>query len=49
VPQPTIWDNIIIDLKTAGYGGRALNMIAVAQDRDKSRAVVNTVTNLQVL
>ena len=39
-------DNIKNDLQKVGYGG--LNWIDLAQDRDKWRALVNAVKNLQV-
>jgi hypothetical protein len=39
-------DNIKMDLVEIGWGG--LDWIGVAQDRDKWRALVNAVMNLQV-
>jgi hypothetical protein len=39
-------DNIIMDLGEIGWDGR--DWIELAQDRDKWRALVNTMTNLQV-
>jgi hypothetical protein len=39
-------DNIKIDLLEIGWGG--VDWIGLAQDRDKSRAVVNVVMNLRV-
>jgi hypothetical protein len=40
-------DGIRPDRKEIGYGG--VEWIQLAQDRDRSRAFVNTVINLQVL
>ena len=40
-------DNIKMDLRE--MGDMCVNWIDLAQDRDKWRAVVNAVTNLQVL
>jgi hypothetical protein len=39
-------DNIKMDLREVGWGGMA--WINVAQDRDRWRALVNAVMNLQV-
>jgi hypothetical protein len=39
-------DNIKIDLRQIGWGG--MDWIDLAQDRDQSRALVNTVMNLRV-
>ena len=38
-------DNIKMDLQEAGWG--AIDLIAVAQDRDKWRALVNAVVNFR--
>ena len=40
-------DNIEIDLREVGCGG--MDWIDMTQDRDRWRAVVNSVTNLRVL
>jgi hypothetical protein len=40
-------DNIKMDLRKAGWGG--MDCIDLAQDRDRWRALVNTVMNLRVL
>jgi len=40
------WDNIKMDLQEVGYGG--MNWIELAQDRDRSRAIVTVVMNLWV-
>jgi hypothetical protein len=40
-------DNIKIDLREIGWDG--MDWIDLAQDRDQSRALVNTVMNLRVL
>ena len=45
-PRPRWEDNIKMDLQEVGWGGMA--WIAVAQDRDRWRALVNEVTNLRV-
>jgi hypothetical protein len=39
-------DNIKMDLKEIGWGG--MKWIALAQDRDRRRAFVNTVMNLRL-
>jgi hypothetical protein len=39
-------DNIIIDPREMGWGG--VDLTDLAQDRDQSRAPVNTVMNLRV-
>jgi hypothetical protein len=39
-------DNIKMDLREIGWGG--MDYIELAQDRDQWKALVNTVTNLQV-
>jgi hypothetical protein len=39
-------DDIIMDLREIGWGG--MDRTDLAQDRDQWRALVNTVTNLQV-
>jgi hypothetical protein len=39
-------DNIKMDIREIGFGG--VDWIHVAQDRDRWRAVVNTVMNLRV-
>jgi hypothetical protein len=39
-------DNIRMDLRAIGWGG--MNWTDVAQDRDKWKALVNTVMNLRV-
>jgi len=40
-------DNIKMDLQEVGFAG--MDWIDLAQERDKWRALVNAVTNLQVL
>jgi hypothetical protein len=40
-------DNIKMDLREAGWGG-GINWIDLAHDRDRWRALVNTVMNLRV-
>jgi hypothetical protein len=40
-------DGIRMDLREIGFGG--VDWIRLAQDRDRWRAVVSTVTNLRVL
>jgi hypothetical protein len=40
------WQDIIMDLKETGW--ECVDWIHLAQDRDKWRAVVNTVMNLRV-
>jgi hypothetical protein len=40
-------DNIRMDLREIGWGG--MDWIDLAQDRDRWRAVVNTVMNLKML
>jgi hypothetical protein len=39
-------DNIKMDLREIGWGG--VESIDLAEDRDQWRALVNTVTNLQI-
>jgi hypothetical protein len=39
---------IILECISETWGGRCVDWIYVAQDRDQWRAVVNTVMNLQV-
>jgi hypothetical protein len=41
-----VGDNIKMDLRGIGWGG--VDWIDLAQDKDKWRALVNTVMNLQV-
>jgi hypothetical protein len=47
--RPRHWwvDNIKIDLTETGWGG--MDWIALSQDRDQCRAIVNTVMNLRVV
>jgi hypothetical protein len=45
-PRSRWEDNIKIDLREIAWGG--MNWIDLAQDRDRWRALVNTVMNLQV-
>jgi hypothetical protein len=40
------WDNIKMDLQEAGWG---MDWIDLVQDRDRWRALVNAVMNLQFL
>jgi hypothetical protein len=40
-------DNIEMDLREIGWDG--MDSVDVAQDRDQSRALVNTIMNLGVL
>jgi hypothetical protein len=42
-------DGIEMDTKETGCGGRGVEWIHLAQDRDRWRAVVNAVMNLRVL
>jgi len=46
-PRPIWEDNIKTDLQEVGCGGMA--WIELAQDRDRWRALVNAVMNLQIL
>jgi hypothetical protein len=39
-------DNIKMDLEEIGWGG--VDWVGLAQDRDKSRALVNSMMNLRV-
>jgi hypothetical protein len=41
-------DNIKMDLRETGWGGRGIDWIGLVQDRDKWRALVNAVMNLRV-
>jgi hypothetical protein len=45
-PRSRWEDNIRMDLREIGWGG--MDWIDLAQDRDQSRALVNTVMNLRV-
>jgi len=45
-PKPRWEDNIEMDLQEVGCGG--MDWIDLAQDRDRWRALVNAVMNLQV-
>jgi hypothetical protein len=45
-PRSRYVDNIKMDLREIGWDG--MDWIALAQDRDQWRALVNTVMNLQV-
>ena len=45
-PRHSWEDNIKVDLQEVGCGG--MDWIELAQDRDRWRALVNTVMNLQV-
>jgi hypothetical protein len=45
-PRHRWLNNIKMDLREIGWGG--MDWIDLAQDRDQWRALVNTVTNLQV-
>jgi hypothetical protein len=45
-PRCNLVDNIKIDLGDIGWGG--VDWIGLAQDRDKWRALVNSVMNLRV-
>jgi hypothetical protein len=40
-------DNLKMDLQEVGWGGGGMDWIDMAQDRDRWRAVVNTVMNLR--
>jgi hypothetical protein len=39
-------DNVIMDIQEIGCGG--MNWAGLAQDRDRCRAIVNAIMNLQV-
>jgi hypothetical protein len=41
-------DDIIIDLQEVGWGAGGMDWIDMAQDRDRWRALVNTIINLWV-
>jgi hypothetical protein len=41
-------DNVNMDLQEVGWGGGGMDWIDMAQDRDRWRAVVSAVMNLQV-
>ena len=45
--SPRWEDNIKMDIQEVGYGG--MDWIELIQDRDRWRALVNVVMNLQVL
>jgi hypothetical protein len=45
-PRSRWEDNIRMDLREIGWGG--IDWIDLAQDRDKWRALVNTVMNLRI-
>jgi hypothetical protein len=42
-------DGLKMDLREIGWGGRCVEWIQLAQDRDRWRAVVSAVMNLRVL
>jgi hypothetical protein len=46
IPRRTWEDNIKMDLQEVGWGG--MDWIDLAQDRDRWRALVNTVISLRV-